>query len=242
VKLVQKEVNNISVLILQDEISDRDVQVLGAGIKKLMMSGKNRIIVELTGVSAMSSGAIRAIGQLDLAARELAGRVLTCGASAPVMKQIEAFATPPIVALFKDLKTAVLEFQKTKAVDEAQKAGAAPTAPAPVHGAKPASAPVPGKEPARPSDKAGTAAAAGPKDGLSREEIMEREKAEVTNLRKSITDLEAQNRILMEQITEMTFKRKDMPTEAAYREKVTVLEGEIAELTKQLNSAPAAKP
>lgn len=235
-KLTQKEVNNINVLILQDAITPRDVQVLGAGIKKLMMSGKNRIIVELTGVSTVSADAIRAIGQLDLAARELAGRVLTAGASPQVMKQIEAFATPPIIALFKDLKSAFLEFQKsTKAVDEAHRVAT------PAVTAKP-TATVSAPAPSASAEKTTTAAHAGPKVGLTREEIMEREKAEVTQLRKSITDLEAQNRILFEQITTMTIKRKDMPTESAYLDKIRVLDQEVTELAKQLqDQVPAPK-
>lgn len=106
-KIALSSEKNVAILSVSDTVDDREIQVLRAGIKKILGSGKNRIVLELQGTQDLSSDILRELAAFDALARELSGRVVLAGVSATLKTKIETFAKPPLILCFETRAKAI---------------------------------------------------------------------------------------------------------------------------------------
>jgi anti-anti-sigma regulatory factor len=210
-KLALTAEKSIPILTATEGITEHDVQVLRAGIIKLLKSGKNKIILEVPDLDSMPSEVIRELSSFDIAARELSGRLVVAGVSTGLKTKIEVFAKPPIILTF-ETRAKAIEFFLTPPKPEI-----------------PATAP-------------GVAPAAGAVAPGSLPPEAEALKAEQNSMKQRLHDLEAENKLLKEQIILATIARRQPRDEVAYLEKIQLLEGKIEKLLTETPVAPAAAP
>jgi hypothetical protein len=211
VKLALTAEKSIPILTVSDGITEHDVQILRAGIIKLLKSGKNKIILEVPDLDSMPGEVIRELSSFDMAARELSGRLVVAGVSAGLKTKIEVFAKPPVILTFESRAKAV-EFFLSPPKPEVP-ATAAP-------GAAPAAGAVAGAPLVSPEAEA--------------------LKAEQNSMKQKLHDLEAENKLLKEQIILATIARRQPKDEVAYLEKIQLLESKIEKLLTETPVAPPA--
>lgn len=196
--------------------------IVKAGITKFFQNGKNKILLDLTGAKGLPDEIVREIALLDLMARELAGRIVILTTDANIKSKIEHFATPPVVPVVATREQAWAAFTPKTEVD--------------------------GKSTAQVQAQAETkAATAGPSStvttaegkDLYKEQIKQREVTELGPLRKQVSDLENENKLIKEQLTTLLIARRNIADTKALQEKIQSLEQQLAELVAQ--AAPAAK-
>jgi anti-anti-sigma regulatory factor len=117
-KIKLESLKNIPVLSVTEEVTKRDVDVLRAGLIKILKTGKNKIILELPSNESLPSEVIRELASFDIMARELAGRLVLAGITPGLKTKIEVFAMPPVILTFENREKAV-EFLSTPPAPEA---------------------------------------------------------------------------------------------------------------------------
>jgi hypothetical protein len=213
-KLALTAEKSIPVLTVSEGITEHDVQILRAGIIKLLKSGKNKIILEVPNLDSIPGEVIRELSSFDIAARELSGRLVVAGVSPGLKTKIEVFAKPPIILTFESRAQAV-EFFLSPPKPEVPATAAPGTAPA-----------------------AGGVAAGAPLVSPEAEAL----KAEQNSMKQKLHDLEADNKLLKEQIILATIARRQPKDEVAYLEKIQLLESKIEKLLSETPVAAAAAP
>jgi hypothetical protein len=228
-KLSLRSLNGVEILTGSEEISSRVIQVLRAGITRLMKSGKNRIVFEVPSAEKLPPDVLREISQLDLLARELSGRVILAGNSPVLRQQIVRFAQPPIIECFDSVTAAIQYFAPPKPADSENLAKAPPAA-GPATVTKPVAA----------TAAASPAAAAAPEQTAARSIIRQKELTELTEFRKRISQLENENQLLKDRVLAALVQRRVPATPAAAQKKIEALEQKIEELLTEVGQ-PAKK-
>ena len=207
-KLQLRSDKNIEFLKVEGEITPRDVQVIRAGLTKVLGAGKNRIIVELMNAEQVPPEALREIAKLDLLARELSGRILLTGVNPGLRAQIAQFAHPPVIPCFESSEEAV------RYLVEGEK--------------KPEETPLAIQRPATdakittPSPEEAAQARA-----QYKEQILAQEKDALGVLRKKVEALEKENLVLHEKFVQLFIGRKVIPDEKTYQDKIENLEAQL---------------
>jgi hypothetical protein len=233
-KLKLEAVRDVNVLVATGPIEPANFAVLKAGIRKLFKDGKNKIILELPESSTLSPEILRELAALNLLASELAGQILLAGISPLTRAKIDSFSKPPVVRCFAD-RTAAVEFFHPKAAEEpAKKEPPKPDLPS---DAKPAAAATPSATPAGAAPEA-----AGHADPASmKSEIRSKEIGDLGELRKRMTELEAENRELMAELSRMATTRREPPDLDSWKEKVSRLEKDLADAIAAAQAPPPKK-
>lgn len=225
-KLKLSAQHDIQILTATESVSAKDIQVLRAGISKLFHNGKNKIVLELPAGVSISDEAIRELSILDVLARELSGRiVLFCG-DAATRTRVQNFAKPPQVLSVASLQDAIAAFAPVP-LDAAPKEVAPPVAPAPA--IPPAAAkPVPT---AAPTPAPTSAPAEAPETTISqKEELRARELGDVGSLRKKVSQLETENKILQQQLSTLIWERRQPGDQSELQARIQTLEAELEKL------------
>jgi anti-anti-sigma regulatory factor len=117
-KIALETLKGISVLSVTETVTEHDIEVLRAGLIKILKTGKNKIILELPKNDSLPSEVIRELASFDVMARELAGRLVLAGITTVLKTKIEVFAMPPVILTFESREKAI-EFFSTPPVVEA---------------------------------------------------------------------------------------------------------------------------
>lgn len=202
------------ILALEGPVSTAELDVLRAGITKLLRDGRNRVVVELSPDQDISAEAIRELARLDLLARELSGGILISGLTPRVLQKVASFMNPQSLRAYPTRAEALQVF-----------------APRPKGGDVTAAAPVATPAVATPvSDDAREKA---------RQDVIARERGEVGALRRRIAELETEAEALRAQLLTKLELRKTPPHETAYQERIRTLEARIDEFLAAPPAAPA---
>jgi hypothetical protein len=229
-KISRSSVNSVEILTITGPITVQESKVLRAGIAAHLKNGKNRIVLELVDAQSLPPEVLKDLAGLDLLARELSGRIVAAGVSQDLRARLALFATPPIIPCFQKREEALKYFVGPLTPDAvlcARQAAAAASA------AGGAAAPAAG---AGPSAAAASAPAGPPK---TREEIRQAELGELGQLRKKVSELQAENGVLQDQLESMLVRGKTPPDEAAYQQRIRTLEDRLAVLLEQLKDLKA---
>lgn len=92
---------------MTETVTEHDVEVLRAGLVKILKTGKNKIVLELPKNESLPSEVIRELASFDIMARELAGRLVLAGITPGLKTKIEVFAMPPVILTFESREKAV---------------------------------------------------------------------------------------------------------------------------------------
>jgi hypothetical protein len=222
-KLKLDAIRDISVLVAEGPITPENFAILRAGIKKLFKDGKNKIILELPDSGTFTPPLLRELATLNLMAAELSGSIVLAKIAPLTRAKIESFSKPPSVRCFSD-REASTEFFYPKVVDETDKT------PAPTQALAPS-----------PAVAAAPEAVNDDKAKQFKAEIRGKEMGDLGTVRKKLSDLEAENAELKGRIAEMVVTRRDPPDLDSWKEKVTILEKQLAEAIKTAQDATAAK-
>lgn len=218
-KLTLTQQDGVAVLTAAGDVSTHDIDVLRAGLTKLMSSGKNQVLLELTDTEKIPPDMIREISKFDLLARELSGRVMLVGLEALRTRVIQ-FAQPPVIECFTDKAIAI---QQIKAKPSQKTKASEPPAPSP--------APAPTASPAASSS---TPHSSRPEDVAKlKSEIRQRELTDATSLRKRISDLENENKLLMERLHKAMVAHQTPSTAVAQQAQVQALQAQLEGLLAQ---------
>jgi anti-anti-sigma regulatory factor len=106
-KIALETVKNIAILRVTEAVTIRDVEILRAGLVKILKTGKNKIILELPANDSLPSEVIRELASFDIMARELAGRLVLAGVTTGLKTKIEVFALPPVILTFESREKAI---------------------------------------------------------------------------------------------------------------------------------------
>ncbi|MDR3606139.1 MAG: hypothetical protein P4M08_02030 [Oligoflexia bacterium] len=106
-KLALSSEKNAEILSVTGPIVAHDVNVLRAGIQKILKTGKNKIVLELVQSESVPAEVLRTIASIDLIARELSGRIVLAGITPGLRTRIDAFAQPPTILCFETRAQAI---------------------------------------------------------------------------------------------------------------------------------------
>ncbi|MBC7691945.1 MAG: hypothetical protein H7222_09255 [Methylotenera sp.] len=217
-KLELNREKDVTILCASGPISPENLKVLRAGINKLFLDGKNKIILELAEASTISSEVLRELAVLNLLASELSGKIVLAGVDPVTRSKIENFSKPPVVISYATRADAVASFAPPPPAEL--------KVPSPAAQATPATpTPAPGK----------TSDAVSPEKA----QIRQREITDLGALRKQIAQLEAENKTLKHNMLAMVMERRTPPDADSYDTKIKALEVQIVELLTA-TQAPAA--
>lgn len=226
-KLKLEAIRDISVLVAEGAITPENFAVLRAGIKKLFKDGKNKIILEVPDSGTFTPAILREMAALNLMASELSGSIVLAKIAPLTRAKIEAFSKPPVVSCFADRELAT-EFFYPKVPEEIPKTPVA-TEPA-----------------AAPAVTAAPAVAAAPADTDEKlkqfkAEIRSKEMGDLGSVRKKLSELEAENAELKNRLAGLVVTRRDPPDLGAWKEKVSLLEKQLADAIKAAQDATSVK-
>jgi len=266
-KITLSQDRAVNILSTSGSIEDRDVPALKAGVGKLIRDGKNQVIVE-TSEGRMPEVLIRELMQLDLLAREMAGRLVVVATNAELRTQLINFARPMTLEGFASRDLAQSFFDQMNAAPLGPISGAvasddtdplipmgAPPAAAPevapvvpalapeaILPAIPAGAPVLAA-PSAPAPEASAAAVSAAEEQLVKlkAEIRAREQGETGQLRESVARLENENKALVDRLGTYLVERRKPMNEAAYQARISELEEKIEKLLEEMGQADPNK-
>ncbi len=109
-KLKLTEMRGIQILSVSGGIDDAAFAVLKAGITKIMRSGKNRIVLELAEVSALSDTTAMELATFNKLAKELAGEVVIAAANEALRSQFLGLQFKPTVTAKASVEEALQVF------------------------------------------------------------------------------------------------------------------------------------
>ena len=110
-KLARSEERGVEILSLSGGIVEHEVQVLSAGIGKLIRGGKSRIILELM-EPLVPEGFIREVISLEKIAREHTGKLVVMIPNPELRRKFETYARPMPVESFADRASALTGMEK----------------------------------------------------------------------------------------------------------------------------------
>jgi anti-anti-sigma regulatory factor len=118
VKLALRHEEGVAILEVSGSIDDRGLQVLKAGLTKLLRDGKNRIALHLVDAAQIHSEILRELAIIDVFARELSGKIILVSDNAEVKEQVRLFAKPPMIPMVGSPAQAVEFFRKLDPSEE----------------------------------------------------------------------------------------------------------------------------
>lgn len=237
-QLKLSEQKGVQILAILGDIDSRGFAVLKAGLTKIFKTGKNKIILELKGVTKVEPACLKALAEMNVLARELAGQIVFASGSPEIVKTAQSTGAPPPVPCFTTLELALLSFEKIPATQ------AATPAPVKATPAQPA-APVQ-KTAAQPSPPATADAHLPGTPGLTEPQISQRAKEQIEELKRKLQEMEtgelAQLRAdlssakeevtrLRDLLGKMFMERKTPPDEESMKETIKRLETQIEALS-----------
>jgi hypothetical protein len=226
-KLALADQEGICILTGTESISVHDLQILRAGLTKLLKSGKNRIVVDLPEADKIPPDMLREIAKFDALARELSGRIILAGISKKLLAQIESFSKPPVIECVEGRAAALAKF-KEKAKEP------------PPHDDEGEGEPAGSKAAAEKANAASDALKAANEAVLKiKQELRSKELAD-SELKKSAERMKTEIAHLTEQLHAAVMGRRNAANEAAHQSKVRELEQEIEALLKDREDAKAA--
>lgn len=240
-KLSLKSQNGIEVLTGGGEISAHDLQILRAGIMKLFQSGKNKIVLEIPEAEKLPPEILREVSKLDLMARELSGRLVLAGVNTVLREQITRFAQPPVIQCFDSKEDAIKHLHQSPSQSQPAPVTAAPP---PSPSQAPAPAPTPAQAPA-PAAPAPTGEASADHAQQYKTDIRQKELGDLGSLRKTISSLENENKLLRDQLIVAITHRREAHSEIAAQKQIEALEKKLEEMldeSKPAAGAAGAKP
>jgi anti-anti-sigma regulatory factor len=208
-KIALSTVDGVSILTGGGEITTHDVDVLRAGLTKLLKSGRNRIILEFPEAERIPDSVLREMAKLDILARELSGRIVMLGANEQFRKRVLQFALPPVMECF-DKREQALGYFKQK---DAPKVAIAPTA-----------VPSAGQADVPPTQKA-------------KAEFRSKELSGATELRKRVSELENENQLLTKQLHAAWLASRPAPTPQASQGEFEILKKRFEEILEQTKAS-----
>lgn len=117
IKLVAHK--DVPVLVISEDLPAEKIPVLKAGLKKLLCTGKDRIILELSGVQSLAPQAIIEVGRFHELAKELSGKIILVSRSPEVVRVIAEAHVSSLMPVLMSLDEAVdVLLQSTKAQAE----------------------------------------------------------------------------------------------------------------------------
>lgn len=207
-KLTLTHERGLEYLTAEGSIEPRDVQVLKVGVGKLIRDGKNQIALEVA-EATMPDELVRELMALDLVARELSGRVVVLATSSALRTKLENFARPMTLGVFSDRGAVEKFFESINDAPLGPIQGAAPSVPS--------VADLEGSSEVAPEEQV----------KLLKEEIRQRELQELGKLRETISRLENENRVLLDQFKTYFIERRQPPDERAYQQRIADLEARL---------------
>jgi hypothetical protein len=214
-KLTRTQDRGVEILTASGAIAQRDVQVLSAGVGKLIRDGKNQILLEVA-EAAMPDDLIRELMALDLVARELSGRLVVLASHPELRTKIDNFARPMTLASFSDRNGVFDFFERMNSAPLGPIAGVAPTDGSAV------------------ADSSAPPLASEDQFKQLKEDIRKREIDELGQLRETIVRLENENKALLGQFQTYFRERRIPPDERAYQQRIQDLESRLEELMDEL--------
>ena len=202
-KLSRVEEQGVDILTVSGPVADHDVQVLGAGVGKLILAGHANVVMELQDAKLPDSLFVE-LANLDQVARAQSGRLVLVSASAEVRAKAGKHGAPTPLESFADRASALSLFSSSRSA-----AAAAPSAAAPA------------------AEDSGDAAS------LSKGEIRKREVSELGKLRETISRLENENKVLTEQLQTLLVGRRSAPDDRGYQQRIDDLEARLEELMNE---------
>jgi hypothetical protein len=212
-KLKLRTSGDIQILTVSELDNPKNVEILRAGIKKTLLMGKNRIVLELTEPALIPADALRELAHLKLLANELSGDIVLAGLNEQERIKVQSFSKPTPAACFQTTQQA-LDYLTTPAKPAA--------APAPPSVATPTA-------PATTLQNAQPAVLPGQKEAL-KEDVRKNELGDLGKLRKEVERLKAENTSLLELLSTQIFERREPGDVKAYQEKIVVLEAQLADV------------
>lgn len=227
-KLKLDTVRDINILQALGSVTPENFAVLRAGIKKLLASGKNKIILDLPDAAGFEQPVLKEISVLNALASELSGQILLSSINAEAKKKIEELSKPISMNCFSDREKAIEFFYPKNATGASPAPVAQPAASTPAAATTPTAAAAPA-----PADEE--------KEKLLKRDIRAKEIGDLGEARKRISELETENLELKQRISETVLIRREPPDVGAWREKTEKLEKDLAEAIKTAQDAAGAK-
>ena len=109
-KLRLDQIKDISILEASEDISSHEINVLKAGIGKLLKSGKNKIILNLTNAKKLSSETMEVILHFQSVASELKGELILVGQGDLVQEVIQKKGKGNYLKFFTSKEAAIASF------------------------------------------------------------------------------------------------------------------------------------
>ncbi len=106
-KLKLSNDKDVAILDVMEEVSAQNVSVLRAGIQKLLQSGRNKIIINLSEAQRLDIETIKDIIKLHMAAVELKGDIMLVGQGDLIRQAIKTFSAPPGIKFFEAREAAI---------------------------------------------------------------------------------------------------------------------------------------
>ncbi len=218
-KLSLEKFKDLHILSASGPMTPENFAVLRAGIKKQFQGGKNKIILDIPEAKSFPSDILRDLAQMNLIASELSGQIVLTSIDPVTRLKIEAFAKPTVVRSFETKQQGIDFFYPPEKKPE------------PIGVAPAAAAPTP-TSPTSPAEKT---------VDQFKADIRTQEINTLGALRKTISDLEAQNKELISQLSKLVRNRRDPPDLSSWQEKTNLLEKQLEEAMTQVNAKDAPK-
>lgn len=119
-KLALRREDSFAVLEITGGVDEHNLEVIKAGLSKLLQNGQNRIVLFFpeADASGIESAVMRELAILDVFARELAGQIVIASPSPELKESVTRFAKPPVIPIVADLELAREFFQRLNAPAE----------------------------------------------------------------------------------------------------------------------------
>jgi len=111
-KLNLRHEDSVAILEVSGAVDSHNLNVLKAGITKLLQDGKNRIVLYMLDATELQGDVIRDLAIIDVYARELAGKIILVSPSKELKESVKLFAKPPVVPILSSLEQALDFFKK----------------------------------------------------------------------------------------------------------------------------------
>lgn len=117
-KLNLRHEDSVAILEVSGAVDGHNLNVLKAGITKLLQDGKNRIVLYMLDATELQGDVIRDLAIIDVYARELAGKIILVSPSKELKESVKLFAKPPVVPILSSLEQALDFFKKAGPQEE----------------------------------------------------------------------------------------------------------------------------
>lgn len=106
-KLKLADQENVPVLVVTGDVPKEHGPVLRAGLKNLLYKGKDKIIVDLTGVTEIAPESVADIAALHGVAMELHGRIVLVTQNKAIVEKVAGAPGPSLMPVVASVKEAI---------------------------------------------------------------------------------------------------------------------------------------